>query len=104
MNTIPTNTSELREQLRKCLGMCNDKSCASNCIRQLDAAMKLIEAHVQQEVPAARVDEIYETVISAGQYPIDRQYSRYPGYWVDVPDVERRLATLTQQEPTKGDI
>lgn len=34
--------SNLKEGLRKALGMCNEKSCTSKCTQQLNRAMKLI--------------------------------------------------------------
>lgn len=44
MNNLDQELDKQREQVRKLLGMCNDRTCPSRCRQQLDATMRFMEA------------------------------------------------------------
>lgn len=52
--TEPNTLDELKEQIRKALGMCNDKSCTAKCVPQLKKAMALFTEHRKQ----ARIEQL----------------------------------------------
>ena len=84
---------ELREQLRKALGMCDDKSCPSRCFQQLNVAMSIIKRHITSYGDRREI-ELLETLLP-GMIP--SEYS----LWVRT-QICSRLDTLKKKEAERG--
>lgn len=56
--TDNTELGEMKEQLRKSLGLCNDRSCKSRCWSQLNGAMNLLQAKLREQDIKSRIDEL----------------------------------------------
>lgn len=90
----PPNTDtldELKEQIRKALGMCNDKSCTAKCVPQLKKAMALFTEHSKEVDRLARIDELH----------LLKQQEKYPFYSDEAE--EYTIDRLAQLKSNKGE-
>lgn len=67
---------------------------------------KIMQLKHQWQIQS-RLDEIKETILSAAQFGVDHQYSDYPFYVIEKPDVDKSIAQLeallTNPDTKKGE-